>query len=102
VSIADGEDIPSGDLWKNWQITASGYAGVWARDNTREEIFNAFKRKETYATTGPRIAVRFFGGWKFSETDSFDPNFVDLGYSIREFQWVLIFRYEEEISLQIS
>ena len=81
VNIADGEDIPSGDLWKNWQITASGYAGVWARDNTREEIFNAFKRKETYATTGPRIAVRFFGGWKFSETDSFDPNFVDLGYN---------------------
>ena len=81
VNIADGEDIPSGDLWRNWQITASGYAGVWARDNTREEIFNAFKRKETYATTGPRIAVRFFGGWKFSETDSFDPNFVDLGYN---------------------
>ena len=81
VNIADGEDIPSGDLWRNWQITASGYAGVWARDNTREEIFNAFKRKETYATTGPRIAVRFFGGWKFSETDSFDPNFVDVGYN---------------------
>lgn len=67
VNIADGEDIPSGDLWRNWQITASGYAGVWARDNTREEIFDAFKRKETYATTGPRIAVRFFGSWEFTE-----------------------------------
>ena len=80
VSIADGEDIPSGDLWRNWQITASGYAGVWARDNTREEIFDAFKRKETYATTGPRIAVRFFGSWEFTEKDSFDPNFVEVGY----------------------
>ena len=80
VNIADGEDIPSGDLWKNWQITASGYAGVWARDNTREEIFNAFKRKETYATTGPRIAVRFFGSWEFTQKDSLDPNFVEVGY----------------------
>ena len=81
VTQADGEDIPSGDLWRNWQITASGYAGVWARDNTREEIFNAFKRRETFATTGPRIAVRFFGGWEFSEKDSVDPNFVDVGYT---------------------
>ena len=80
VNMADGEDIPSGDLWRNWQITASGYAGVWARDNTREEIFDAFKRKETYATTGPRIAVRFFGSWEFTEKDSFDPNFVEVGY----------------------
>ena len=80
VTQAEGEDIPQGDLWRNWQITASGYAGVWARDNTREEIFNAFKRKETYATTGPRIAVRFFGSWEFTEKDSLDPNFVEVGY----------------------
>ena len=81
VTQAEGEDIPQGDLWRNWQITASGYAGVWARENTREEIFDAFKRKETFATTGPRIVVRFFGGWEFSKDDSFDPNFVNLGYS---------------------
>jgi hypothetical protein len=75
----DGEG--QGDLWRNWLITASGYAAVWARENTREEIFDAMKRQETYATTGPRIAVRFFGGWDFSKKDSYSPNFVDIGYT---------------------
>jgi len=75
----DGED--NGDLWRNWLITASGYAAVWARENTREEIFDAMKRRETYATTGPRMAVRFFGGWNFSKEDSYSPNFVDIGYT---------------------
>jgi hypothetical protein len=55
---------------KGWQQAASGYAGVWATENTREAIFDAMKRKETYATTGPRIIVRFFGGWDFTEDDT--------------------------------
>ncbi len=50
-------------------ITASGYQGVWATENTRKAIFDAMRRKETYATTGPRIPVRFFGGWEFNEND---------------------------------
>ncbi len=75
----DGEG--QGDLWRNWLISASGYAAVWARENTREEIFDAMKRKETYATTGPRMAVRFFGGWNFSKEDSYKPNFVEHGYT---------------------
>ncbi len=52
-----------------WGMSASGLAAVWARSNTREDIFAAMKRREVYATTGPRIAVQFFGGWGFSEGD---------------------------------
>lgn len=52
-----------------WQQAASGYAGVWATDNTREAIFDAMRRKEVYATTGPRMTVRFFGGWGFTPGD---------------------------------
>ncbi len=53
-----------------WQQAASGYAGVWAAENTREAIFDAMKRKEVYATTGSRMVVRFFGGWDFEASDA--------------------------------
>ena len=53
-----------------WEQTASGYAAVWATDNTRAALWDAMKRKETYATTGPRMTVRFFGGWDFVEGDA--------------------------------
>lgn len=53
-----------------WQQAASGYAAVWAEENTREAVFDAMKRKETYATTGSRILVRFFGGWDFEMADA--------------------------------
>ena len=63
-----------------WEFVAAGYAGVWATANTREALWDAMKRKETYATTGPRMIVRFFGSWDFDARDSQRPNFAAIGY----------------------
>lgn len=73
---------PSAERWEHpfvksdkgvimgWETTASGYTGVWATANTREALWDAMERKETYATTGPRMIVRFFGGWDFVPTEA--------------------------------
>ena len=62
-----------------WQTVASGYAAVWAQENTRTSIWDAMKRKETYGTTGSRMQIRFFGGWGYNDADL--NNLVDAGYS---------------------
>ncbi len=62
------------------EFAASGYAAVWATENTREALFAAMRRKETYATTGPRMTVRFFGGWDFAEADALSSRFAEIGY----------------------
>jgi hypothetical protein len=70
-----------GDLeYAGWSMVASGYQGVWATENTRQALFGAMMRKETYGTTGPRMLVRFFGGWDFVEADAQNRLPANIGY----------------------
>jgi hypothetical protein len=65
----------------DWEVGASGYAAVWANGNTREAIWDAMERRETYATTGSRLLVRFFGGWEFAPKDAHDRMPASVGYT---------------------
>ena len=89
--------LPAPERWKNplletkdgkplvsvWQEQAAGLGGVWARENTREGIWDALKRKEVYATTGDRPVVRLFAGWDFvpGDIDRPEPDFAANGYA---------------------
>jgi hypothetical protein len=68
-------------LVKGWQQASSGYAAVWAQENTRASLFDAIKRREVYATTGSRMTVRLFGGWDFTANDALAPDLVQVGYA---------------------
>lgn len=66
---------------KGWQVVAAGFTGVWATENTREALWDAMKRKETYSTSGSRMLVRFFGGFDFVAADADSRTPAEVGYS---------------------
>ena len=72
---------PSGAVIMGWEQTASGYAAVWATENTRAALFDAMKRREVYGTTGPRMIVRFFGGFDFEARDAQTRLPAKIGYT---------------------
>ena len=64
-----------------WEMSASGLMAAWARENTRESIWDAMRRKEVYATSGSRITVRVFGGWDFKADEVERQDFAKQGYA---------------------
>jgi hypothetical protein len=81
ITEAFFDNADTGVKVMDWEVSSSGYAAVWATENTREALFDAMERRETYATTGTRMVVRFFGGWEFEPKDAHDRLPASIGYS---------------------
>lgn len=72
---------PEAQIQQIREFSSGGLAVVWAAENTREAIYDAMMRKETFGTSGPRITLRFFGGWKFDAAVVDGHDFVATGYA---------------------
>ena len=85
ASIPFDPPRPDGSLYSTSPLGAirgaSGLTGVWAEENTRESIYDAFRRKETFATTGPRIRLRFFAGYEYPDDLADDPDLIAAAYA---------------------
>ncbi|MFK7977034.1 MAG: DUF3604 domain-containing protein [Halioglobus sp.] len=78
--VRNSETMMAGMKNADWELGASGLSAVWARENTREEIFAALARKEVFATTGTRILLRFFGGWDFGKDALAQADYAQMAY----------------------
>ena len=79
AGIAIGATLPPG-LLDPIEYNPGGLAVLWAEENSRDSLFAALKRREVYGTSGPRIVLRFFGGWDLPQDLCRDPEFVAEGY----------------------